>query len=157
MKKWSKMGIGDFGVTFSIFAPPRSYLACVQDTGCIFGHKSIFCRKLFFDLEILIFENNQIWPFFHEKMVIFVIFGWKSKLTRSVFGVRGSYLVFRELTEYVFRESKIFDEKIFFRWNFRIFWSNFGDALRQNTHPNGQNSEPKSSSRLEKIFFHKNF
>ena len=115
------MGIGDFGVTFSIFAPPRSYLACVQDTGCIFGHKSIFCRKLFFDLEILIFENNQIWPFFHEKMVIFVIFGWKSKLARSVFGVRGSYLVFRELTEYVFRESKIFDEKYFFDEIFAYF------------------------------------
>ena len=37
------------------------------------------------------------------------------KLSRSVFRVRPSYLVFRELSEYVFRENKSFYHKIFFR------------------------------------------
>ena len=37
------------------------------------------------------------------------------KLSRSVFRVIPSYLVFRELSKYVFRENKSFYEKIFFR------------------------------------------
>ena len=37
------------------------------------------------------------------------------ELSRSVFRVKPSYLVFRELSEYVFRKNKSFCEKIFFR------------------------------------------
>ena len=46
-----------FGLALSIFAPARSYLAYLPGTGFVFGHKSIFCRKLFFDLEISISQK----------------------------------------------------------------------------------------------------
>ena len=80
------MGIGDFGVTFSIFAPPRSYLACVQDTGCIFGHKSIFWRKLFFDLEILVSQKCPNLTIFSLKIVIFHDFWMKIQANLVSFG-----------------------------------------------------------------------
>ena len=52
------------------------------------------------------------------------------KLSRSVFRVIPSYLVFRELSKYVFRKNKSFYEKIFFRVTGSILVQNFGHSGR---------------------------
>ena len=48
------------------------------------------------------------------------------KISRSVFRVIPSYLVFRELSEYVFRKNKRFCQKIFFRVMRSILDQNLG-------------------------------
>ena len=52
------------------------------------------------------------------------------KLSRSVFRVIPSYLVFRELSKYVFRKNKSFYEKIFFRVTGSILDQNLGHSGR---------------------------
>ena len=52
------------------------------------------------------------------------------ELSRSVFRVRPSYLIFRELSEYVFRKIKSFCEKIFFRDEGSIFDQKFSHLLQ---------------------------
>ncbi len=52
------------------------------------------------------------------------------KISRSVFRVKPSYSVFRELSKYVFRKNTSFYEKIFFRVT--------GSILDQNLGPSGR-------------------
>ena len=77
------------------------------------------------------FSLKLVWLWLtKENREIEGISDWILKLSRSVFRVRPSYLVFRELSEYVSRENKSFYQKIFFRVTGSILDQNVSDFGR---------------------------
>ena len=85
------------------------------------GRDSFKNQSGILSFSLLSFVSHS-WTCLNEKWWKSWIFRSFFKLSRSVFRVRHSYLVFRELFKYVFGKNKLFGEILFFRAKRSIFW-----------------------------------